>query len=392
MMGPMLRMLTAGESHGKALVAVLEGLPAGVPVSTAGLAHELGRRRHGHGRGGRQKFESDRFEILTGVRHARTLGSPIAVTIPNLEFDGKYADLMGVEGTADPADRLTRPRPGHADLVGSQKYGFDDVRNVLERASARETAARVTVGTFCKMFLDALGIRVLSHVVQIAGVKIPARFRLPTPGDLEAIDRSPVRCLHAAASERMVAEIDRLRKAKETVGGVFEVLAYGVPPGVGSYVHADRKLDGRLAQGLMSVQSVKGVEIGDGFATAARPGSRAHDEIVIRDGAITRATQRAGGIEGGMSTGAPIRLRAAMKPFSTVPQPLGTVDILSRQPSVAIKQRTDACAVPAGGVVGEAVVAFELARAALEKFGGDSLAETRRNLDGYVATLAEPRS
>jgi chorismate synthase len=383
----MLRMLTAGESHGKALVAILEGLPANVPVSTSMLANELARRRHGHGRGGRQRFESDRFEILAGVRHGRTLGSPIAVTIPNLEFETKYAELMGVEGEMDPSQRLTRPRPGHADLAGTQKYGFDDVRNVLERASARETAARVAVGAFCKAFLEMLGVRVFSHVVQIAAVKVPARARVPVPGDLSAIDRSPVRCLDPEVSARMVAEIDRLRKDRDTVGGVFEVLAYDAPPGLGSHVHADRKLDGRLAQALMSIQSVKGVEVGDGFATAARPGSKAHDEIVLTGGAITRATQRAGGIEGGMSTGGPIRLRAAMKPFSTVPRPLHTVDIVTREPAVAIKQRTDACAVPAGGVVGEAAVAFELADAVLEKFGGDSLPETKRNLEQYQETL-----
>ncbi|HEY6566236.1 MAG TPA: chorismate synthase [Actinomycetota bacterium] len=384
----MLRMLTAGESHGKALVAVLEGLPAGVPVSRAMLEHELARRRQGHGRGGRQKFESDRFEILSGVRHGRTLGSPIAVTIPNLEFDAKYAELMAVEGEMDPAKRLTRPRPGHADLVGAQKYGFDDVRNVLERASARETAARVTVGAFCKALLAALDVHVLSHVVQIASIKVPARSRVPLPEDLVAIDRSPVRCGDPDVSARMVAEIDRLRKSRDTVGGVFEVLAYGAPPGLGSYVHYDRKLDGRLARALMSIQSVKGVEVGDGFASAARPGSKAHDEIVVREGTITRATQRAGGIEGGMSTGGPVRVRAAMKPFSTVPKPLATVDLATGEPAVAIKQRTDVCAVPAGGVVGEAVVAFELADAALEKFGGDSLTETRRNLDHYLETLA----
>ncbi len=384
----MLRMLTAGESHGKALVAVVEGMPAGVPVTPEMLRHELARRRHGHGRGGRQKFESDRFEILTGVRHGRTLGSPIAVTIPNLEFDAKYADLMGVEGEMDPAKRLTRPRPGHADLAGAQKYGFDDVRNVLERASARETAARVTVGVFCKALLGALDVQVLSHVVQIASIKVAARARVPVPGDLASIDRSPVRCADADVSARMVAEIDRLRKDRDTVGGVFEVLAYGAPPGLGSYVHYDRKLDGRLARALMSIQSVKGVEVGDGFATAARPGSKAHDEIVVNGGRIGRATQRAGGIEGGMSTGGPIRLRAAMKPFSTVPKPLATVDIATGEPAVAIKQRTDVCAVPAGGVVGEAVVAFELADAALEKFGGDSLVETRRNLDHYLEALA----
>jgi chorismate synthase len=384
----MLRMLTAGESHGRALVAVLEGLPAGVPVDPEALAHQLARRRHGYGRGGRQRFESDRFEILAGVRHGHTLGSPIAVTIPNLEFEAKYADLMGATGEMDPAKRLTRPRPGHADLAGSQKYGFDDVRNVLERASARETAARTTVGTFCRWLLGELGIEIVSHVVRIGSVKAPARAKAPGPADVAAVDRSPVRCFDATASKAMVSEIDRLRKARDTVGGVFEVLAYGAPPGLGSYVHWDRKLDGRLARALMSIQSVKGVEIGEGFATAAKPGSRAHDEIVPGAGRPRRATSRAGGIEGGMSTGEPIRARVAMKPFSTVPKPLATVDIVSGEAAVAIKQRTDVCAVPAGGVVGEAVMGFELADAVLEKFGGDSLAETRDNLDRFVEGLA----
>jgi chorismate synthase len=325
---------------------------------------------------------------LSGVRHGRTLGSPIAVTIPNLEFDAKYADLMGVTGEMDPAKRLTRPRPGHADLVGSQKYGFDDVRNVLERASARETAARVTVGTFCRGFLTALGIEVVSHVVRIGSVKVRARGPVPGPEDAARVDRSPVRCFDVETSSAMVAEIDRRRKERDTVGGVFEVLAYGAPPGLGSHVHYDRKLDARLALALMSIQSVKGVEFGDGFAAAAKPGSKAHDEIVVRAGRMRRASARAGGIEGGMSTGEPITVRAAMKPFSTVPKPLATVDIVTGEPAVAIKQRTDVCAVPAGGVVGESAVAFELAAAVLEKFGGDSLPETRDNLDRYLEGLA----
>jgi chorismate synthase len=383
----MLRMLTAGESHGKALVAVLEGLPAGVPIDAKRLADELARRRHGYGRGGRQRFEGDRFEILAGVRHGSSLGSPIAITIPNVEFEAKYRDLMSTEGSADPDARLTRPRPGHADLVGVQKYGFDDVRDVLERASARETAARVAVGACCKALLRELGILVLSHVVQIGRVKTPARMGLPTPADADAVDASPVRCFDARTSGRMVAEIDTVRRSRDTVGGVFEVLAYGAPPGLGSHVHYDRKLDARLALALMSIQSVKGVEVGDGFATAARPGSKAHDEIVLRGDRIERKTARAGGIEGGMSTGQPIRVRAAMKPFSTVPRPLATVDLATRRSAQAIKQRTDVCAVPAGGVVGEATVAFELANAVLEKFGGDGLRETHRNLRAYVEVL-----
>ncbi len=384
----MLRLLTAGESHGKALVAVLEGVPAGVPIAPKEVAGELARRRHGYGRSGRQKLESDRFEILSGVRHGRTLGSPVAITIENAEWEEKYRDLMAVEGETDPADKLTRPRPGHADLAGVQKYGFDDVRNVLERASARETAARVAAGCVCKAFLAELGIHVLSHVVRIGTSAVPADAPIPGPEDLEAVDASPVRCFDPAAGDEMVAEIDRIRKAKDTVGGVFEVLVYGCPPGLGSHVQADRKLDARLALALMSIQSVKGVEVGDGFASAERPGSVAHDEIVAGDDGLTRSTARAGGIEGGMSTGQPIRVRAAMKPFSTVPQALPTVDLETGQPDVAIKQRTDVCAVPAGGVVGEAAVAFVVAHAVLEKFGGDSLPETRRNLQAYVAGLS----
>jgi chorismate synthase len=380
-------MLTAGESHGKALVAVLEGIPAAVPVAPKAIAAELARRRHGHGRGGRQRLETDALEILSGVRHGLTLGSPIAVTIPNSEWETKYRDLMAVEGEGDPADRLTRPRPGHADLAGAMKYGFDDVRNVLERASARETAARVAIGSVCKAFLGELDIRIVSHVVRIGKVATRASGRLPAPEDLDAVDASPVRCFDEATGAKMVTEIDRVRKARDTVGGEFEVIAYGCPPGLGSHVQYDRKLDARLALGVMSIQSVKGVGVGDGFVSAARYGSEAHDEIVRRAGRITRATARAGGIEGGMSTGQPIRIRAAMKPFSSVPKPVATVDIASGDDAVAIKQRTDVCAVPAGGVVGEAVVAFELANAVLEKFGGDSLPETRRNLAAFVETL-----
>ena len=380
-------MLTAGESHGKALAAILEGMPAAVPVAPKEIAGELARRRHGHGRGGRQRLETDALDILSGVRHGRTLGSPIAITIPNNEWETKYRDLMAVEGEGDPADRLTRPRPGHADLAGAMKYGFDDVRNVLERASARETAARVAIGAVCKAFLSELDIRIVSHVVRIGKVTARASGRLPEPEDLDAVDASPVRCFDEAAAAKMVAEIDRVRKSRDTVGGEFEVIAYGCPPGLGSHVHYDRKLDARLALGLMSIQSVKGIGVGDGFASASRYGSAAHDEIVRRGGRITRKTARAGGIEGGMSTGQPIRVRAAMKPFSSVPKALATVDLATGEDAVAIKQRTDVCAVPAGGVVGEAVVAFELADAVLEKFGGDSLPETRGNLRSYVETI-----
>ncbi|MEX0833207.1 MAG: chorismate synthase [Actinomycetota bacterium] len=381
----MLRLLTAGESHGKGLVAVLEGLPAGVPITPKELEGELARRRRGYGRSGRQKMEADHFEMLAGVRHGRTLGSPVAVTIDNVEFEDKYSSIMGVEGEIDPKDKMTRPRPGHADLAGMIKYGFDDLRNVLERASARETTARVAAGAFCKALLAELDIRIVSHVVRIG--KVAARARTPQPEDLEGIDASPVRCSDAAAAEKMVEEIDAARKEKDTLGGVFEVVAHGVPTGLGSHVHYDRKLDARLALGLMSIQSVKGVEVGDGFASAARRGSKAHDEIVLREGELSRKTDRAGGIEGGMSTGQPIRVRAAMKPFSSLPQPLETVDVGTGEAAVAITQRTDVCAVPAGAIVGEAAVALVLADAALAKFGGDSITETRRNLEAFVAAI-----
>jgi chorismate synthase len=383
----MLRVLTAGESHGKRLVAVVEGLPAGIPVSTKEIAHELRRRRHGYGRSGRQKLEADRLEVLSGVRHGRTLGSPVAISIDNAEWDAKYSRLMAVEGEPDPDERLTRPRPGHADLVGVQKYGFDDVRNVLERASARETAARVAAAAVCRAFLGELGIQLISHVVRIGRVSVAASARPPLPGDLDAIDASPVRCADGSAGAKMIAEIELAQRERDTLGGVFEVLAYGSPPGLGSHVHYDRKLDARLALALMSIQSVKGVEVGDGFASAARRGSKAHDEIVRRDGRLARTTARAGGIEGGMSTGQPIRVRAAMKPISTVPRPLSTVDLATGKADVAINQRTDVCAVPAGAVVGEAAVAVVLADAVLEKFGGDSLPETRGNLDAYLETI-----
>ena len=381
----MLRQLTAGESHGKGLVAVLEGLPAAVPITPKELEGELARRRLGYGRSGRQKFEGDRFEILTGVRHGLTLGSPIALTIANSEWDEKYKDLMGVEGRIDPADKLTRPRPGHADLAGMQKYGFDDVRNVLERASARETAARVGIATFAKAFLAELGVQVLSHVVQIG--RIASEGATPEPGDLATIDASDVRCFDAEAGARMREEIEAVQKERDTVGGVIEVLAYGVPPGLGSHVQYDRKIDARLALAFMGIQSVKGVEIGDGFVTAGRWGSEAHDEIVLAEGELARTSARAGGTEGGMTTGQPVRVRAAMKPFATVPQALATVDMATKEPATAINQRTDVCAVPAGGVVGEAAMAFVLADAMLEKFGGDSLPETRRNLQGYLDAL-----
>jgi len=380
----MLRLLTAGESHGKGLVAVLEGLPAGVPLTLKEVSAELARRRHGYGRGGRMKVEQDRAELLAGVRFGWTLGSPIAITVANSEWE-KFRERMDPEG--DPVEeRLTRPRPGHADLAGMLKFGFDDARNILERASARETAARVAAGVACKAFLGELGISVLSHVVAIGNVRARAR-RLPAPADREAIDASPVRTFDADVETRMVGAIDAARKARDTLGGVFEVLVHGAPPGLGSHVQHDRKLDARLALALMSVQAIKGVEVGDGFASAARPGSRAHDEIVARGGRLSRATGRAGGIEGGTSTGEVIRIRAAMKPLSSLPRPLATVDMDTGERAVGIRQRTDTCAVPAAAVVGEAVVAFVIADAVLEKFGGDSVAETRRNLEAFLASL-----
>jgi len=383
----MLRQLTAGESHGKALVATVEGLPAAISVRAEDLAAELARRRLGYGRSGRQKWEADAFEILTGVRHGLTIGSPISVTVQNKEWDKKWTSVMAVEGELDPSNRLTRPRPGHADLAGVQKYGFDDVRNVLERASARETAARVAAGYFSKAFLAALGIQIVSHVVRIGKVSLPARVPPPGPGDLRMIDRSPVRCVDETVSKAMVAEIDVVRKARDTIGGIIEVLAYGCPPGLGSYVQSDRKLDARLAGAFMSIQSAKGVEFGDGFATASRLGSKAHDVILPGAAGPVRKTARAGGIEGGMSTGQPIRVRAALKPFSSLPKALPTVDLDSGKAASAINQRTDVCAVPAGAVVGEAAMAFVLAEAVLEKFGGDSLPETLHNLEGYLAGL-----
>src|SRR6266545_2319140 len=352
----MLRYLTAGESHGQALVAVLEGMPAGVPVTSKDIAAELARRRLGYGRGARMRFEQDRLEVLGGLRHGRTIGSPVAV--------------------------LT----GHADLAGMQKYGFDEARPVLERASARETAARVAVAAVARSLLAEVGVRVLSHVVRLGPVEAdPAA--LPTPGDAERVDASEVRCLDPAAAARMVAAVDAAKAAGDTLGGVFEVVAYGLPPGLGSYVHWDRKLDARLAAALMSVQAIKGVEVGDGFATAARPGSAAHDEIVPGPGRPARRTGRSGGIEGGMSTGETLRLRAAMKPLSTLVRALDTVDVATGEPARAVVQRSDVTAVPAAAVVGEAVVALVLADALLEKTGGDSLAEVRRNLDAYLASL-----
>ncbi|HEY6748223.1 MAG TPA: chorismate synthase [Mycobacteriales bacterium] len=392
-MDRVLRWLTAGESHGPALVAVLEGLPADVRITTGDVAGALARRRLGYGRGARMKFEQDEVELTGGVRHGRTMGGPVALRIGNTEWP-KWTTVMSADPV--PAEELdglarnaplTRPRPGHADLVGMQKYGFDDARPVLERASARETAARVALGAVAKAFLDqALGATVLSHVVGIGTVAVPYGT-LPGPDDLATVDESAVRCFDPATSAAMVAEIDEARKDGDTLGGIVEVVVHGLPPGLGSHVHGDRRLDSRLAAALMGIQAIKGVELGDGFDLARRRGSQAHDEIESGPSGLRRRTGRSGGTEGGMTTGEPLRVRAAMKPISTVPRALATVDVATGEPAVAINQRSDVCAVPAAGVVAEAMVALVLAEAALEKFGGDSVAETARNVRGYLDTL-----
>jgi chorismate synthase len=389
----MFRWLTAGESHGRALVAICEGVPAGVEISTADITAALARRRAGYGRGARMKFEQDEVEITGGTRHGRTLGGPVAIRVANTEWP-KWETVMSpdpvpaedLENLARNAP-LTRPRPGHADLAGMQKYGHDDARPVLERASARETAARVALGEVARQYLSqAYGIEVLSHVVAMGPVSAPGDV-VPDPSDRDRIDEDPVRCLDPAASAAMVAEIDAARMDGDTLGGVVEVVAYGLPPGLGSHVHWDRRLDGRLAAALMSIQAIKGVEVGDGFTTARRRGSQAHDEIEMAGGVIRRRTNRAGGIEGGMSTGEVLRVRAAMKPISTVPRALATVDVSTGEPARAINQRSDVTAVPAAGVVAEAMVALVLAGTAAEKFGGDSVAEAHRNWSGYLNSL-----
>ena len=394
----MLRWQTAGESHGEALVAMIEGLPAGVRVTSDDAVDALARRRLGYGGGARMKFEQDKVRLLTGVRFGETLGSPVAIEIANTEWP-KWTEVM----SADPLDHdlpregrnapLSRPRPGHADLTGMRKYGFDDARPVLERSSARETASRVALGAVAARFLEqAFGIRTVSHVISIggAGVEDADDAALPTPDDVEALDASPVRTLDKAAEERMIARIDEIKSTADTVGGVIEVLAYGVPAGIGTYVESDRRLDAALASAVMGIQAIKGVEIGDGFLEAVRPGSQAHDEMVPgADGRITRLTNRAGGIEGGMSNGQPIRVRAAMKPIPSIPRALRTVDVTDGEAASAINQRSDTTAVPAASVVAEAMVRLTLARYALDKFGGDSVAETRRNFEQYVASWPE---
>jgi chorismate synthase len=388
-----LRWLTAGESHGPALVAVLEGVPAGVEVTSGEVARGLARRRLGYGRGARMSFEQDEVEILGGVRHGLTLGSPVAVRVGNSEWP-KWELVMA----ADPVEAsilaglarnapLTRPRPGHADLAGMQKYGHTDARPILERASARETAARVALGVVAQSLLrQAYGIEIVSHVVELGSVAAKPGLQ-PRPEDSERIDADPMRCLDPDTSRLMVAEVDAAKKDADTLGGIVEVLAYGVPPGLGSHVQWDRKLDARIAAALCSIQAIKGVEIGDAFTQARSRGSQAHDEIVPSATGVRRLTDRAGGLEGGITTGEPLRVRAAMKPISSLNRPLATVDVATGEPATAINQRSDVCAVPAAAVVAEAMLALVLAEAALEKFGGDSVPEIRRNVASYLEHL-----
>ncbi|KRB74106.1 chorismate synthase [Nocardioides sp. Root190] len=389
----MLRWLTAGESHGPSLVAILEGLPAHVEVTTDDISDSLARRRLGYGRGARMKFEADEVTITGGIRHGRSQGGPVAIQVGNTEWP-KWETVM----SADPVDpavleaqarnaALTRPRPGHADLAGMQKYDFPDARPILERASARETAARVALGRVASNFIEqATGARIVSHVLEIGGVRTPSRD-LPAADDVARLDEDPVRCLDPDGSKLMVERIDQAHKDGDTLGGVVEVVVHGLPPGLGSHVHWDRRLDARLAGALMGIQAIKGVEVGDGFEIAATPGSLAHDEIVATEDGLRRVSGRSGGTEGGMTTGEILRVRAAMKPIATVPRALRTVDLATGEEAVAHHQRSDVCAVPAAGIVAEAMVALVLADAVLEKFGGDSVTETRRNVQSYLDTL-----
>ena len=388
----MLRWLTAGESHGPELVAILEGLPAGVPVTTADVQNALARRRLGFGRGARMKFELDEVNLSGGVRHGLTQGGPVAITIQNTEWP-KWEKIMSsdpvdaseLEGAR--AEALTRPRPGHADFTGMQKYGFLDARPVLERASARETAARVALGEVAAQFLKSLGIELVTHTVAIGPIS-NNESSLPKPNDVNALDDDPVRCFSSEVSAAMVAEIEDCHKAGDTLGGVVETLVYGLPPGIGSYVHWDRRLDSQLAGALMGIQAIKGVEVGDGFETTRRRGSLAHDEIEKdASGVVHRTSGRAGGIEGGMSTGEILRVRTGMKPISTVPKALATIDVSTGEATKAHHQRSDVCAVPAAGIVAEAMVALVIAKAVLEKFGGDSVAETKRNMESFLASI-----
>ncbi len=390
-----MRWLTAGESHGPELIGIVEGLPSGIRVSLDDIRNDLARRRLGYGRGARMKFEADEVFVSGGVRHGLTMGGPVALRITNTEWP-KWTEVMSVE-PVDPAilesgrgAALTRPRPGHADLTGMQKFDFDEARPVLERASARETATRVALGAVVRAFLRELGIETVAHTVAIATVAVPEGSPLPRPSDVETLDADMLRCFDDATSVRMVAAVDGAHKDGDTLGGVVEVLVYGLPPGLGSFVHWDRRLDSRLAAALMGIQAIKGVEVGDGFETTRRPGSAAHDEIVQGDG-LERLSDRAGGIEGGMSTGQVLRVRAGMKPIATVPHSLRTVDVATGEETTAHHQRSDVCAVPAAGVVAEAMVLLVVAEAVMEKFGGDSVGETRRNMQSYLDAIPESR-
>ena len=390
-----MRWLTAGESHGQALSAIVEGIPASVSITTADIDFHLQRRRLGVGRGARQNFEADKVTILGGVRLGLSQGGPIAIQVGNSEWP-KWEKVMSADPVPEEEIKdlarnapLTRPRPGHADLVGMQKYDLDDARAILERASARETAARVALGAVARNFLQqTVGITILSHVLSIGSVRVADDADLPSAGDMSAIDADPVRCADKATSAQMITEIENAHRDGDTLGGVVEVLAFNMPPGLGSHVHWDRRLDSKLAGAVMGIQAIKGVEIGDGFRTATRRGSVAHDEIEKDStGKIVRRTDRAGGTEGGMSNGEILRVRAAMKPISTVPKALDTIDVSTGEAAKAINQRSDVCAVPAAGVVAEAMVALVLAEVVLEKFGGDSVTETRRNFESYIANL-----
>jgi chorismate synthase len=377
-----LRMITAGESHGPGLTCIIEGLPAGLELDRDALDRDLARRQLGHGRGGRMKIERDKVQVTGGVRHGRTLGGPIALQVVNRDY-ANWEERMNPWPVQDAVAEVHLPRPGHADLVGTQKYGLSDVRDILERASARETAARVAGGAVAKAFLRDLGVEVFSHVIQITGVSAPRRDDL-TPDDFAAVDESPVRCLDSAASQAMVAEINRLRKENESLGGVFEVRAFGLVPGLGSHVSWEERLDGRLGQAILSIQAIKAVSIGDGIEVAGVPGSRAHDEIFYDETrGYYRETNRAGGVEGGMTTGDPLVVRGSMKPLPTLTKPLRSVDISTHEPAQALRERTDSCTVPAAGVVGEAMVAFVLADAYRRKFGGDHIADVRGALHAY---------
>jgi chorismate synthase len=385
-----LRLTTAGESHGPGLTCIIEGLPAGLELDRDALNRDLARRQLGHGRGGRMKIERDQVEVTGGVRHGRTLGGPIALQVRNRDY-ANWEERMSPWPVEAELAEVHLPRPGHADLVGTQKYGLSDVRDILERASARETAARVAGGAVAKAFLAALGVSVYSHVIQITSVTAPRRDDL-TPEDFAAVDESPVRCLDPEATRAMVAEINALRKANESLGGVFEVLAFGLVPGLGSHVSWEERLDGRLGQAILSIQAIKAVSIGDGFEVAGVPGSRAHDEIFWdEEHGYRRETNHAGGVEGGMSTGDTLVVRASMKPLPTLTKPLRSVDIATHEPAEALRERTDSCTVPAAGVVGEAMVAFVLADAYRSKFGGDHIDDTRAALAAYKGRIGWTR-